>query len=314
MPSRNVEGRIIKWRICQDKRVNSLDDPWAMLAYTWMIPSADNLGRLEGDPDLLASMIFPRQRHIITAERMAEILQALHDAGLIFWYEVNGERYVQFPPESWNRHQKIVGNMSRESDFPDPPEEEFRAWYEHVRSRSNAYERVHTRSDHVQTRSPEGKGREKEGKGREREGERGSPNGDPQAPADADAPSPNSELSPKRVAELWNEICGDVLPKCEKLTRKRVTHIRARLAESAERRTEEWWRAYFARIRASPFCCGDNPRGWRATIDFAVRSEDVVVSVLEGKYDARPRTKPPPRADGEYRPYYRLLTGEGDPP
>lgn len=238
-----------------------------MLAYTWMIPCADNLGRMEGDPDLVASMIFPRQRQEITPERMAEILQRLHDAGLIFWYEVNGERFIQFPPESWARHQRIVGNMSRESDFPEPPEDEYRAWYEHVRTRSNS----------AQTRSPEEKGREEKG----REGEYTS-----DEPPDG-APLP---ITPERVAEIWNEVCGDVLPRVTKLTPNRRKHIRARIVADKSR-DEQWWRSYFGRIRASPFCCGDNDRDWRADIDFAVRSEDVVVRVLEGKYDGKPKVQ-----------------------
>lgn len=282
MPSRNVEARPLKWRITQDKRVNSLGDPWAMLAYTWMIPCADNLGRMEGDPDLVASMIFPRQRAEITPERMAEILQALHDAGLIFWYEVDGERFVQFPPESWERHQKIVGNMTRESEFPEPPKEAYQAWYEHVRTRSNG----------VQTRLPEGKGREGKEKGREDKGV--------DAPPAGDAPP---ALSPDDVAEIWNQVCGDVLPRCQKLTDKRRKHIRRRIAESPERQSPDWWRSYFARIRASPFCCGQGNRGWRATLDWAVRSEDVVVSVLEGKYDRKaPEVT---RDDSQYEALFR---------
>lgn len=130
-----------------------------MLAYTWMIPSADNMGRLEGDAELVASMIFPRQRSEITDQRMAEILQSLHDAGLVFWYAVNGERFLQFPAESWAEHQKLVGNMRAESDFPAPPDDGLAAWYEQVRTSMNEYERVPN----------EGKGREGKEKRREEE-------------------------------------------------------------------------------------------------------------------------------------------------
>lgn len=136
MPSRNCNARPVSWRISNDKRVNDLTDPWAMLAFTWMIPSADNVGRLEGDPDIVASMIFPRQRDVIPPERMEEILLQLHNSGLVFWYEISGEKFLQFPASSWKKHQKLVGNMKAESDFPEPPEDEFRTWYEVKRNKN----------------------------------------------------------------------------------------------------------------------------------------------------------------------------------
>src|SRR5690606_19895127 len=93
--------------------------------------------------------------------------------------------------------------------------------------------------------------------------------------------------SPQEIAGLWNDVCGDVLPKCEKMTDKRRKHIKARLAESQERHSLDWWHGYFSRIRASPFCCGQNDRGWRATFEWAICSEDNVVKVMEGKYDRK---------------------------
>ncbi|RJQ10647.1 MAG: hypothetical protein C4551_02440 [Bacillota bacterium] len=91
-------------------------------------------------------------------------------------------------------------------------------------------------------------------------------------------------LEPSDVIEIWNEVCGQVLPRAEKLTDKRRQHIRRRIAEDPHRASPDWWRAYFDRIRRTSFLCGDNSRGWLANLDFAVRSEDVVVQVFEGKY------------------------------
>ena len=141
MPSRNCKGRPISWRISNDKRVNDLKDPWAMLAYTWLIPSADNVGRMEGDEDVVASMIFPRQRDVVPPERMAEILLQLHNAGLLYWYENNGEKFIQFPETSWDKHQKMVGNMKAESDFPAPEKDAYCQWFEETR---HGYIHVHT--------------------------------------------------------------------------------------------------------------------------------------------------------------------------
>lgn len=91
-------------------------------------------------------------------------------------------------------------------------------------------------------------------------------------------------VQPPDIAEIWNELCGDVLPRVVKLTDGRRKKLRARMAEDGARRSPDWWREYFAQIRASPFCCGDGPRSWRADLDWAIRSEDVVTRVLEGNY------------------------------
>ena len=141
MPSRNCKSRPISWRISSDKRVNDLKDPWAMLAYTWLIPSADNMGRMEGDEDIVASMIFPRQRGAVPPERMVDILQQLHNAGLLYWYEINKEKFIQFPATSWDKHQKMVGNMKAESDFPAPESAAYFYWFKDTRQGNK---RVHT--------------------------------------------------------------------------------------------------------------------------------------------------------------------------
>ncbi|MDI3298358.1 MAG: hypothetical protein QJR08_04220 [Bacillota bacterium] len=109
------------------------------------------------------------------------------------------------------------------------------------------------------------------------------PRGDEEPTAQSDDPGP----SPAEIMRLWNEIAGSDLPHVQAMTDQRRKHIRARLAASEERRSLDWWRAYFLRIRASPWCRGKNPRDWLATFDWAIRSEDVVTKVLEGVYDER---------------------------
>lgn len=106
---------------------------------------------------------------------------------------------------------------------------------------------------------------------------------------------PASGADAESVAELWNQIARDSddrLPSVQKLTEKRRTKIRARIAEAPERREVAWWRAYFDRIASTPFCCGESDRGWTASLDWAVSSEDVVAKVLEGTYRGRPSAAP----------------------
>lgn len=148
---------MLYWKISHSRRVNALSNPWTMLLYTWLIPCQDNLGRLEGDPDVIKGMVFPKLK-VVTEAKVEAWLQALHAQGLLFGYTVNGTRYLQFPEDAREEYQKLVGNMTEASDFPAPPEKDYDAWLAQVRTCMNTFEHV----------SAEGKGRE--GKVKRREG------------------------------------------------------------------------------------------------------------------------------------------------
>jgi len=93
--------------------------------------------------------------------------------------------------------------------------------------------------------------------------------------------------------EKWNEICTS-LQKCIKITPKRRKHIQARLKEY----TIDEWADIMKRIEESPFCRGENDRGWQATIDWLVSSPDTAVKVMERKYDRRTNGETPPPKPG----------------
>ena len=126
---------MLYWTISHSRRVASLKNVWAKLLYTWLIPSTDNLGRMEGDPAVIAGMIFPREPYA-TPARIESWLSELHDAGLICWYEGRGDRFIYL--KQHERHQTIKGNMSETSDFPAPPAE--------CAVCTEAFEHVHTRN------------------------------------------------------------------------------------------------------------------------------------------------------------------------
>ena len=124
--SRNVKGRLLKWSISYDKRVARLKTWQAKLLYTWIIPSLDNLGRMEGEPRLVRTITFPYER--ITDKQVAQWLQDIHNNGLLFWYSINGERYIQCPTVDKNIFFKKRGDYERISDYPNPPEKEYKEW------------------------------------------------------------------------------------------------------------------------------------------------------------------------------------------
>jgi hypothetical protein len=103
-----------------------------------------------------------------------------------------------------------------------------------------------------------------------------------QGPAGA-APSP--------LVAAWLELCPG-LPQWQESP---SSGRRKALRRAEERRPVEEWRTVFARIAKSRFCAGENDRGWKADLDWALRPEgakpEPAACVLEGKYDGR--GKPP---------------------
>lgn len=89
------------------------------------------------------------------------------------------------------------------------------------------------------------------------------------------------------IIELWNSLCGNCLPKVQKLTDDRLEKIRLRLNELTgepkdyiEKVTE-----LFSRVNASDFLRGDSNSGWTATFDWLFSNSKNWVKVMEGNYD-----------------------------
>lgn len=79
----------------------------------------------------------------------------------------------------------------------------------------------------------------------------------------------------------WNELAGDAgLPAVRSLTAQRKRSLQARLRELGSR--EAWTNALMV-IAKTPFCCGENDRGWRANFDFVLRPS-AMTRLLEGNY------------------------------
>ncbi|MDI6606519.1 MAG: hypothetical protein QME65_05220 [Candidatus Omnitrophota bacterium] len=124
MPSRNVRGRMLFWKVSYNQQIPKVS-VWAKLLFTWLIPNIDNMGRMEGNAYAIKGMIFPYETKI-TPEKCRKLLQELHNVGLIILYQVNGCEYLCVPGISKN--QKLVGNMRAESDYPELPIESVKEW------------------------------------------------------------------------------------------------------------------------------------------------------------------------------------------
>ena len=82
----------------------------------------------------------------------------------------------------------------------------------------------------------------------------------------------------------WNAHTSAPLPRCQIMTEKRIKQVGQRTKDHGAATLRE----AIARIEASAFCRGETDRGqWVATMDWLLSATDVVVKVLEGKYDNR---------------------------
>ena len=108
-------------------------------------------------------------------------------------------------------------------------------------------------------------------------------------PAIAIAPEPSIEPSKKRepvvLVEIWNEKRGN-LTECKKLTKERKRNCETRARGKGSEFLTEFEEAVRL-VASSPFCCGDNDRGWRVDFDWMIANDTNMQKVLEGKYNPR---------------------------
>jgi hypothetical protein len=113
-----ARGRMINSKITRNKAINDLSDDTSRLAFTWLVTFADVDGRTNGDPAIVRSLVFPR-RTDVSVERMEAYIQEWCDAGLITWYEADGDLWIAFP--SFDENQKGLDRRKEPtSDIPSP--------------------------------------------------------------------------------------------------------------------------------------------------------------------------------------------------
>lgn len=211
------------WSICKSEQVADLSDPWAKLLFTWLISSADNCGRTEGEPYQVAGMIFPleMEKGTVTVAKVERWLEDLVSKALIIWYRSGRLRYVQLP--KFLEHQNLTGNMKATSDYPAPDEAYVQAW--------------RTLEQSVCTPSIQGS--------------------DDVCTLDKDKDKDKDSISSGVVFDYWRERCGH--PGAQ-LTADRRAKIVARLREGA---SVERLKQAIDGCAGSKFHMGDNDQGRR---------------------------------------------------
>jgi len=112
-----ADGRMLKKRISESKKLGSLKSDSARLLYTWLIPWLDVEGRYLADPDILKGHIFPKVK-AMTPGKIRKLLIDLHESGLIILYSVNSEDYLEVT--KFQEHQNIRKDREGDSKIPSP--------------------------------------------------------------------------------------------------------------------------------------------------------------------------------------------------
>lgn len=90
----------------------------------------------------------------------------------------------------------------------------------------------------------------------------------------------------QKIVDLYNKVCGHVLPQCLKANEGRRRNIRKCWNMVIEGKkpfqSAEFWEAYFNDCLQNPHWCGHNDRGWKADIEFVTR-ESSVLKTLEAQ-------------------------------
>lgn len=226
------------------------------LAFIGLLTCADREGRFEWKPRVIQKDILPWD-----GVDFGKILDALAAEGLVKKYDVGGKLYGFFP--TWKAHQ-YIGNKEAKSKLPPPPPDSLPNNSQEITGElpSNYQEITET--------LPGNSVKEEE---EEEEEKRESETNPPQS-ATADPPPD--------IQELWNANCG-ALPRIRRLSADRLRTWQVRWREEPD---EGFWVNAIKRVAASPFCNGENDRGWRANIDFLLR-QGRANRAQEGLYDGK---------------------------
>lgn len=116
-----ARGRMISKCLSTSERYSALADKAGGLSefcqslYPLLVAHSDDFGRLQGDAFTVYHLVHPTSKRTIREFEVA--LTALHDVGLIKWYEVHGRKYIQI--SKFERHQSGLHKRTR-SQFPAP--------------------------------------------------------------------------------------------------------------------------------------------------------------------------------------------------
>ena len=108
-----AKARMLHTKISVSVQVNRLSLP-ARLLFSWLIPHADDEGRLNGDPEFIKARVVPMTKW--SFKKIREYLEEIKNQRLIYYWQENDEWFIEFI--KWNDHQTIRKNRFKPSSLP----------------------------------------------------------------------------------------------------------------------------------------------------------------------------------------------------
>jgi len=108
-----AKARMLHKKISVSSQINKLSLP-ARLLFTWMIPHADDEGRLKGDLEFIKATVVPMTKW--SFKTVGNYLEEIKNQRLIYYWEENKEWFIEFV--KWNEHQQIRKDRFEKSNLP----------------------------------------------------------------------------------------------------------------------------------------------------------------------------------------------------
>ncbi|MFH0943209.1 MAG: hypothetical protein V1810_03485 [Candidatus Beckwithbacteria bacterium] len=108
-----AKARMLHKKISVSVQVNRLTLP-ARLMFTWMIPHADDEGKMKGDPEFIKATVVPMVKW--SFKKIREYLDEIKNKGLIYYWQENNEWFIEFI--KWDEHQTIRKDRLIPSNLP----------------------------------------------------------------------------------------------------------------------------------------------------------------------------------------------------
>ena len=239
MISRNL-GSSRKFHAVNAKCGNLGD--FAQALFPLIVVNADDFGRLEGDAFTIKHKVFPVSPR--TEEDFETVLQGMSAAGLIRFYEVAGDKYLQVV--NFDREQPGLHKRTK-SDFPDPPDD------------FGKFPEIPGNSQNF----------------REIPGDSGNPGKFPDEPnltePNQTEPNRNEQTQNRTAADAALSRTPEVLVEIYKVENKKLPQVmefgperrdkcRRRLARDPAKFIDQFTRAVI-KAQETPFLCGEGNRG-----------------------------------------------------
>jgi len=280
--------------------------PFAQLLFEGLWCLADREGKLEDRPKRIKAEIFP---YYDPQPGIDTLLYQLHETGFIIRYTIEGLNLIKIL--NFTKHQS-PHSTEKASTYPNPPKDlEALAL---INESTSVGSRKHNALT-TDTLTTDSLGTPLAG------GSRRTTSADPSPPSglcidgepvDGDKPQNDTHIkaapgesevqgaddppvpevlnggngdgvkvrfTPNDLARLWNETADPAFPRViVPLSEKRIRKFRPAVRAQPD---PEWWKALFRKAGGINFLRGENNRGWRADLEFVVKSWE---KILEGKY------------------------------